>query len=191
VPSLKRYVLEMRFKPMPRYEQGAVVHPELRRPDSPVGTLFVQPRVDTREQQNVLLDDVVGGWFAVMCWNNSPREILGAKAFADWQALGAKLVALRPLTQLHWDGDDDPDVTVVGDRTGQLKAWFDAHQESVLFLRPDRCVAGACIAQLAPELSASLFDVLTLTPGGNRAASPVLHVPQPSAQSARAVAGPP
>ena len=26
VPSLKRYVLEMRFKPMPRYEQGAVVH---------------------------------------------------------------------------------------------------------------------------------------------------------------------
>ena len=27
VPSLKRYVLEMRFKPMPRYEQGAVVHP--------------------------------------------------------------------------------------------------------------------------------------------------------------------
>ena len=26
VPTLKRYVLEMRFKPMPRYEQGAVVH---------------------------------------------------------------------------------------------------------------------------------------------------------------------
>src|ERR1700733_15068003 len=191
VPSLKRYVLEMRFKPMPRYEQGAVVHPEPRRDDSPVGTLFVQPRVDTREQQNVLFDDVVGGWFAVMCWNNNPREILGAKAFADWQALGAKLVAARPLTQLHWDGDDDPDVTVVGDRTGQLKAWFDGHQESVLFLRPDRCIAGACIAQLAPELSASLFEVLTLTPGGNRAASPVLYVPQPSAQSARAVAGPP
>jgi 3-(3-hydroxy-phenyl)propionate hydroxylase len=191
VPSLKRYVLEMRFKPMPRYEQGAVVHPDPRRDDSPVGTLFVQPRVDTRTQQNVLLDDAVGGWFAVICWNNNPREILGAKAFTDWQALGAKFVAARPLTQLHWDGDDDPDVTVVGDRTGELKAWFDAHLESVLFLRPDRCIAGACIAQLSPELSASLFDVLTLTPGGNRVASPVLHVPQPSAQSARAVAGPP
>jgi 3-(3-hydroxy-phenyl)propionate hydroxylase len=193
VPSLKRYVLEMRFKPMPRYEQGAVVHPEPRRADSPVGTLFVQPRVDTREQQNVLLDDVLGNGFAVMCWNNNPREILGAKAFADWQALGAKLVAARPQTQLHWDGDDDPDVVVVGDRAGQLKAWFDAHQESVLFLRPDRCVAGACIAQLAPELSSSLFDVLTLTPGGGdlRSASrPVLYVPQPSAQSARAVPGP-
>jgi 3-(3-hydroxy-phenyl)propionate hydroxylase len=191
VPSLKRYVLEMRFKPMPRYEQGAVVHAEPRRPDSPVGTLFVQPRVDTREHQNVLLDDVLGDWFAVVCWNNNPREILGATAFANWKALGAKFVATRPLSQLHWTGHDDPDVLVVGDRCGDLKAWFDTHQESVLFLRPDRCIAGACIAQLAPELSASLFDVLTLTPGGNRAASPVLYVSQPATESARAVAGPP
>jgi 3-(3-hydroxy-phenyl)propionate hydroxylase len=194
VPSLKRYVLEMRFKPMPRYEQGAVVHPEPRRADSPVGTLFVQPCVDTREQQNVLLDDVLGGWFAMLCWNNNPREILGDKAFANWKELGARFVAARPLTQLHWTGHDDPDVIVVGDRTGQLKAWFDTHQESVLFLRPDRCIAGACIAQLAPELSTSLFDVLTLTPGGGdfqSAHSPVLYVPQPAAESARTVAGPP
>jgi 3-(3-hydroxy-phenyl)propionate hydroxylase len=194
VPSLKRYVLEMRFKPMPRYEQGAIVHSvhsEPRHTDSPVGTLFVQPRVDTREHQNVLLDDVLGGWFAVLCWNNNPREILRATAFANWKALGAKFVAARPLTQLHWTGHDDPDVVVVGDRGGELKAWFDSHQESVLFLRPDRCVAGACIAQLAPEMSASLFDVLTLIPGGNRAASSVLYVPQPAPKSARAVAGPP
>ena len=32
VPSLKRYVLEMRFKPMPRYEQGAVVHQRAPQP---------------------------------------------------------------------------------------------------------------------------------------------------------------
>jgi 3-(3-hydroxy-phenyl)propionate hydroxylase len=194
VPSLKRYVLEMRFKPMPRYEQGAVVHAEPRRTDSPVGTLFVQPRVDTREQQNVLLDDVLGNWLAVLCWNNNPREILRATAFASWKALGARFVAARPLSQLHWTDHDDPDVLVVGDRCGDLKAWFDAHQESVLFLRPDRCIAGACIAQLAPELSASLFDVLTLTPGGGdfqSAHSSVLYVPQSATESARAVAGPP
>jgi 3-(3-hydroxy-phenyl)propionate hydroxylase len=197
VPSLKRYVLEMRFKPMPRYEQGAIVHSvhaEPRRADSPVGTLFVQPRVDTRERQNVLLDDVLGGWFAVICWNNSPREILGATAFANWKALGTKFVAARPLNQLHWTGHDDPDVLIVGDRGGDLKAWFDTHQESVLFLRPDRCIAGACIAQLAPELSASLFNVLTLKPGGGdfrSAPSSVLYVSQPATESARAVAGPP
>ncbi|ORW26904.1 3-(3-hydroxyphenyl)propionate hydroxylase [Mycobacterium paraense] len=193
VPSLKRYVLEMRFKPMPRYEQGAVVHGPARRAESPVGTLFVQPRVDTRTQQDVLLDDVLGDWFAVLCWNNNPRKILGDTAFAQWKAVGARFIALRPLTQLHWTGHDDPDVVVVGDRFGAVKSWFDTHQESVLFLRPDRCIAGACIAQLAPELSASLLETLTLTPGGGDLHSDtgsVLYVAQPAPESSGAVAGP-
>ncbi|HEV7583055.1 MAG TPA: bifunctional 3-(3-hydroxy-phenyl)propionate/3-hydroxycinnamic acid hydroxylase [Mycobacterium sp.] len=193
VPTLKRYVLEMRFKPMPRYEQGAVVHSVPRRAESPVGTLFIQPRVDTRTQQDVLLDDVLGTWFAVLCWNNNPRKILGDEAFAKWKSLGARFVALRPLTQLHWTGHDDPDVVVVGDRTGGLKSWFDGHQESVVFLRPDRCIAGACIAQLTPELSASLLDALTLIPGGGDVDSgngSVLYVPQPAPESSGAVAGP-
>ncbi|OBH06320.1 3-(3-hydroxyphenyl)propionate hydroxylase [Mycobacterium sp. E2699] len=197
VPSLKRYVLEMRFKPMPRYEQGAVVHNPAhsapRRAESPVGTLFIQPRVDIRTERDVLLDDVLGDWFAVLCWNNNPRKILGDEAFAKWKALGAHFVALRPLTQLHWTGHDDPDVVVVGDRGGAVKSWFDTHQESVLFLRPDRCIAGACIAQLAPELSASLLDALALTPGGgdlHHDTGSVLHVPQPAPESSGAVAGP-
>jgi 3-(3-hydroxy-phenyl)propionate hydroxylase len=193
VPSLKRYVLEMRFKPMPRYEQGAVVHSAPRRADSPVGTLFIQPRVDTRTECDVLLDDVLGDWFAVLCWNNNPRKILGEEAFASWKAVGARFIALRPVTQLHWTGHDDPDVVVVGDRAGTVKSWFDAHQESVLFLRPDRCIAGASIAQLAPELSASLLDALTLTPGGGDPQSgtgSVLYVAQPAPESSGAVAGP-
>jgi 3-(3-hydroxy-phenyl)propionate hydroxylase len=193
VPSLKRYVLEMRFKPMPRYEHGAVVHSEPRRAESPVGTLFIQPRVDTRSQHNILLDDVLGDWFAVMCWNNNPRKILGDEAFAAWKAVGTRFIALRPVTQLYWTGHDDPDVVVVGDRSGGVKSWFDTHPESVVFLRPDRCIAGACIAQRAPELSAALLDALTLTPeGGDRrsGSGSVLYVPQPAPESSGAVAGP-
>jgi 3-(3-hydroxy-phenyl)propionate hydroxylase len=194
VPSLKRYVLEMRFKPMPRYEQGAVAHPAgaVPRPGSPTGTLFVQPRVDTRTQRDVLLDDVLGNWFAVLCWNNNPRKILGERAFADWKALGARFVALRPLTQLGWTGQDDADVVIVGDRGGHLKAWFDQHEESVVFLRPDRCIAGACIAQRSAELSAALIDALSLTPEGGEsdsATGSLLYVPQPAAESTGAAAG--
>jgi 3-(3-hydroxy-phenyl)propionate hydroxylase len=195
VPTLKRYVLEMRFKPMPRYDQGAVAHLAPIGPGgtaSPVGTLFIQPRVDTRAQQDVLLDDVLGPWFAVLCWNNSPRKILGDSAFEAWKCLGTRFFALRPSTQLHWTGHDDPDMEIVGDRTGALKAWFDGHQESVLFLRPDRCIAGACIAQLAPDLSAALIDALALTPGGGdfeSATGSVLYVAQPAAESTGAAAG--
>jgi 3-(3-hydroxy-phenyl)propionate hydroxylase len=193
VPTLKRYVLEMRFKPMPRYDHGAIAHVEPRSATSPTGTLFIQPRVDTRDGQDVLLDDVIGPGFAVLSWNNNPRTLLGDAAFARWQALGATFVAARPLTQLHWNGHDDPEVTIVGDRTGALKSFFDAHAESVVFLRPDRCIAGACIAQLAPELSLALFDVLTLTTEGDRCHEPreadgaVLHVAQPAAESAGTV----
>ena len=192
VPALKRYVLEMRFKPMPRYEQGAVFHAEPRAESSPTGTLFIQPRVDTRDRQNVLLDEVLGAGFAVLCWSNNPRALLGDEVFARWKALGARFVAVRPMTQLHWTGHDDPDVVIVGDRTGALKAWFDTHTDSVLFVRPDRCIAGACIAQQAPELSASLFKVLYLTQGGgNGATGPLLYVPQPTSESSGTITGSP
>jgi len=190
VPTLKRYILEMRFKPMPRYEQGAVFHTQPREESSPTGTLFIQPRVDTRDRQNVLLDDVLGTGFAVLCWSNNPRALLGEPAFGRWKALGANFVAVRPMTQLHWPGHDDPDVVIVGDRAGALKAWFDANTDSVLFLRPDRCIAGACIAQRAAELSASLFMVLHLTQeGGNDATDTVLYVPQSTPESSGTVAG--
>ena len=192
VPTLKSYVLEMRFKPMPRYERGAVVHAQTPpAPGSVVGTLFIQPRVDTREQQNVLLDDVIGPGFAVLCWNNDPRRLLGGAEFTRWKALGAKFIALRSQTQLHWDaqGGPDPDVTVVGDRTGALKKFFDTQTDSVLFLRPDRCIAGACIAQRAPELSAALIDKLTLIPGGTDGPGPLLHVAQPTTEPSGSLGG--
>ena len=197
VPSLKRYILEMRFKPMPRYQQGAVHHTEpgaaAAGATSPTGTLFIQPRVDTREAQNVMLDDVLGTGFAVLCWSNNLRAVLGDEAFARWKALGATFVEARPMTQLHWTGHDDADVVVIGDRAGALKSWFDVYTDSVLFVRPDRCIAGACIAQRAPEVSASLFDVLCLTQGGGSSShgdtGPVLHVAQSATEPSGTVAG--
>jgi len=199
VPSLKRYVLEMRFKPMPRYQQGAVYHGESPSPKSPTGTLFIQPRVDTRDAQSVLLDDVLGSGFAVLCWSNNLRAVLGEQAFHRWKALGARFVEVRPMTQLAWPGHDDDDVVVVGDRTGALKSWFDVYTDSVLFLRPDRCVAGACIAQRAPEVSAALFAALHLVsdlpkgggsdPHGAQSDRAVLHVAQSTVESSGTVTG--
>ncbi len=179
VPGIKRYVVEMRFKPMPRYETGAVTYLHASKRDGAVGRQFIQPRVDTREARDVLLDDVLGPWFSVLCWNNDPYAVLGDEIHR-WRALGARLVELRPLSQLHWTGADRDDVVVVGDRTGALKRWFDATPSSVLFLRPDRFVAGACVAQRAPEVSRALAAALSLTVHGEEAAR---HA-QPAAQPA-------
>jgi 3-(3-hydroxy-phenyl)propionate hydroxylase len=131
----------------------------------------------------------------VLSWNNDPRKLLGNEVFERWKAIGATFVSLRPMTQLHWTVHDDPDVVIVGDRTGALKSWFDVHAESVVFLRPDRCIAGSCIAQLAPDLSEALFDVLHVVEGGDVRDvgehevddGAVLHVAQSAAQSARTI----
>lgn len=182
VPALKRYIMEMRFKPMPRYERGAVVHaPGTDARTSPVGRLFIQPKVDTRLREDVRLDDVLGPWFAIASWNNDPVTLLGPEQFEVWKRLGAHFISFRPNTQLNWPDQDHPDVEIVGDRSGALKAWFDEHEESTLFLRPDRCVAGACIAQNTASLSRSLTTALSLTTGVRHAPSALLPVAQPTA----------
>ena len=179
VPAIKRYLVEMRFKPMPRYQHGAVSYAHSSADDAVTGRQFIQPLVDTRDRQGVLLDDALGPWFSIVCWNNDPRAVLGDEA-SRWTRLGAKLIELRPSSQLPWHGNDHPDVEIVADRTGQLKRWFDANKPSVLFLRPDRFIAAACVAQHAPEISRALATALSLTAGGEDAARPVLHVAHPA-----------
>ncbi len=177
VPTVKRYLVEMRFKPMPRYSSGAVTYAHTRSDDAVVGRQFIQPRVDTRSARDVRLDDVLGPWFSVLCWNNDPLAVLGEEA-ERWLALDARLIALRPASQLHWRGSDHQEVEIVGDATGALKRWFDGQTSSVLFLRPDRFVAAACVAQHAPEVSRALAQALSLTVGGDRASRTVLHAAQ-------------
>jgi 3-(3-hydroxy-phenyl)propionate hydroxylase len=159
IPSVKRYLIEMRFKPMPAFTKGAIA-PASESESEIVGRLFPQPRVSVRGQNPRLLDDAIGPWFALLAWNNNPLALLDDDARRVARALGAQLVTVRPDQQLSWADEDSADVIIIGDRDGALKKWFDRHDESVVLLRPDRVVAGASIAQRA---SAMLRAVATAT----------------------------
>jgi len=181
-PPVKRYVAEMRYKPMPRYHRGAVVdattlesgrsaaelagtsHPvtSANIKVSPVGTQFIQPRVDTVSESDVLLDDLIGANWAVVCWAANPAQMFSADDLITLKALGATLISLRPATQLHNDPPTDGTV-VAADRTGQIKRWFDDRPTPVVFLRPDRFVAAAGLTQDAPALLASLLTAISFT----------------------------
>ncbi|MFT4011165.1 MAG: bifunctional 3-(3-hydroxy-phenyl)propionate/3-hydroxycinnamic acid hydroxylase [Nocardioidaceae bacterium] len=153
LPRVKSYIVEMRFKPMPAMREGALSHVGSQSEPSPVGQLFVQPSVSTRGGGSMRFDDAVGSWFALVVWNNNPREVLDDDALARLARLGATLVAARPAVQLEWDpGAPDDSVLVVGDVDGTLKRWFDEHTESVVLIRPDRIVAGACPAYAASDM---------------------------------------
>lgn len=153
VPPAKRYILEQRFKPVPRYTEGAVVHEDKIPKNSPVGQLFIQPRVATREQEDVPLDEVFGPWFAILAWGTDPRSYMDEEALDVWRRLGARFFTFRPMTQLWWTEGDDPEVTIVGDATGRLKRWFDDQSGSIVVLRPDRFVAGMSLAHNVSSLS--------------------------------------
>lgn len=155
IPKAKAYVVTMRFKPMPTLTTGALTTVGGVSAPPTSGRLFVQPTVATRTAPVVKLDDVLGPWFALIAWNNDPRAILDDDALRALTALDARLVTVRPLTQLHWEEpgrDLDDSVVVVGDVDGSLKKWFDAHPESVLLVRPDRIVGGASRAYAASEM---------------------------------------
>jgi 3-(3-hydroxy-phenyl)propionate hydroxylase len=162
VPAAKRYLVEMRFKPMPVFTSGALSRTESVCEPSPVGRLFPQPRVDTRDRTDVLLDDVLGPWFALLVWNNDPRALLDDDALARLQRLGVRLVALRPVHELRWTGQDHDDVVPVGDRTGRVKEWFDRRGDTCILIRPDRVVAGASPAQRASAMVRAVTDALGL-----------------------------
>ena len=153
IPTAKSYIVTMRFKPMPQMTSGALTTAGSVSAPSPVGRLFVQPTVCTSAAPSVKLDDAIGPWFALIAWNNNPREILDEDAQRRLARARVRLVTARPAVQLNWEEPEPDDaVLVVGDLDGALKRWFDAHPESVLLLRPDRIVGGASQAYAASDM---------------------------------------
>ncbi|ROZ43396.1 bifunctional 3-(3-hydroxy-phenyl)propionate/3-hydroxycinnamic acid hydroxylase [Rhodococcus sp. WS3] len=186
-PQVKSYFADMRFKPMPRYTRGVLADPNTRESgsaaakltsklipvltanvkNSPVGVQFPQPRVNSRDASDQLLDDAIGNWWSVIVWGNSPKDVLPQDSLDKLSLLGARLVAVVPETQREWAQKHmDPDVMVLGDHTGRLKKWFDDRPTPLVFLRPDRFVAGACLTQHAPETLDAILAAMKFTPVG-------------------------
>ena len=184
IPSAKRYLVEMRFKPMPTFTSGALSFAESAAaafPGRPGASS--QPRVDTREQADVRLDDVLGPWFALLVWNNDPRALLDADALARFQRLGGRLVRSAGLPALlarpgrrRRDRRRRPD--------GPAQGWFDTRPDTVLLVRPDRVVAGASPAQRASAMLRAVTDAIGLNPTAvDGSAGPCPRPPAPSSPS--------
>jgi 3-(3-hydroxy-phenyl)propionate hydroxylase len=213
LPSLKRYFVEMRFKPMPRYESGVVLLPEREQRDgflarllersghtalgrmlglmsenresllgrlvygrdsasqSPVGRMFIQPRVRSVDGAVLRLDDVIGNRFAIIGWGSDPTFGLTPEARETWKRLGGCFVIAKPDTQLIYREDVPAGVIAIGDVSGRLKDWFTRVPESVMLLRPDRFVAGMC----SPQQVSSGIEELAGKLGSQTLAFPDIH----------------
>ena len=148
IPPVKRYFLEMRFKPMPRYREGALNYgPAGFDPNSRVGRMFIQPRVGLANGWQGRFDDVVGAGFALVSWGVDPSCWLTTETKAILDALDTQLIWAVPMTGLAYETERKPEITVVGDLQERLKTWFGETPKSMVLLRPDRFVAINCSPQ--------------------------------------------
>ena len=156
VPPIKRYFVEMRFKPMPQYTRGALIVPSEK--GSPVGKMFIQPQVLTDAGTTVRLDEVIGENFAIIAWGCDPTWGLSAAQMAHWQAMGTRFIQVLPDVQLRAPSDAGHEVIRVGDSSGRLREWFARGSSSIALLRPDRFLAGLA----TPQTLGRACDELTL-----------------------------
>lgn len=162
LPPVKRYFVEMRFKPMPQYTRGALIVPSKK--GSPVGKMFIQPKVLTDAGTTVLLDEVIGENFAIIAWGCDPTWGLTPAQITQWKALGTRFIQVLPDVQLRAPSDAGPDVIRVGDSTGRLKEWFARGSSSIALVRPDRFLAGLAIPQTIDQTCEELARALKVLP---------------------------
>lgn len=162
LPPVKRYFVEMRFKPMPQYTRGALIVPTAK--GSPVGKMFIQPKVLTDAGTTVLLDEVIGDNFAIIAWGCDPTWGLSATQIAHWKALGMRFIQVLPDVQLRVPSDAGQDVIRVGDSSGRLKEWFALGTSSIALVRPDRFLAGLAIPQTVGQACDDLARALKAVP---------------------------
>ncbi len=161
VGPIRRYIAEMRFKPMPYFEQGVVVHAGKPDPRGLVGKVFIQPRIADASGQAQRLDDLIGLRFALVAWSarfdrwidEGSRELLAR--------LDTRTVIVRPVSQAL-DREPPADGVTVTDIDGSFKRWFDEAPGSIVILRPDRVVAAVCTPWQLGDTLRVLADRLCL-----------------------------
>ena len=140
-PPIRDYVMEMRWRPAPRFRAGFLVHDGRAARTTLVGRLFPQPKVTTADGRTVPLDAVLGNRFALLACTAHPDAVFAAAAHPIWDRLGATRIAVLP------PGRTCPPplgVDVVWDRSGAVAAALARYPDHALLLRPDHYVA-ACI----------------------------------------------
>jgi 3-(3-hydroxy-phenyl)propionate hydroxylase len=161
VPALRQYIAEMRFKPMPFFAEGVVVHRGTPDAKGLVGKVFMQPRVADAAGKVKRLDDAIGPRFALVCWSAHADAWIDAEARRTLDALGAMSVVVRPDCQAL-DREPPAGGIVLADTEGAFKRWFDEAPGGIVLLRPDRVVAAVCTPWELADTLRSLAERMAL-----------------------------
>ena len=159
VPGLRDYVLEMRFKPKPRFAKGFLIADADGRRATLVGRMFPQPAVITATGAKVPLDGVTGNGFTALAYGAKPGAALAALTQPVWRRLDVSRVGVLPP-----DAGEAPapgaGIEIVRDAEGALAPVLKGREGRIVLLRPDRYAAGAFAADAAPAFAEALENLI-------------------------------
>jgi 3-(3-hydroxy-phenyl)propionate hydroxylase len=139
IPKLRDYFLGMKFKPIPRFQEGFLL-PDGRSPKNTlVGRMLPQPTVRTAVGDERKLDDVMGPGFALLAVGESATSALGSLSAEAWD----KLAAVRVSILLDGKPSERRETAAVALDPANVPQRFQEYDGWTLVVRPDRYVAAA------------------------------------------------
>ena len=167
IPRVRDYVLQMKFKPMPRFVKGIVQDSGDAQRDELVGRMFIQPNVERETGHTQRFDDVVGPRFVLLSWRSDALAAAPTSLWAQLERLGcdhcvadrsrsaANEASSRGLTQATGTRIEDVDNT--------LHFWFQSKNVDWVLIRPDRFIAAAGkVGDAVPQLTTFCNTVLPI-----------------------------
>jgi len=161
-PGAKDYVLQLKFKPMSRYLNGAVVQTPalLSRKDNPVGRMFMQPTLWANDRA-VKMDDLIGSNFCIVGINKDPAKLLNVATRQVMEQMGFKTLYVRPSKSINNHKDADSTSLEAEDLQGKFRDWVMKNPTwDFVVLRPDRYVAAVCTSDSLNETVAQLISTM-------------------------------
>ena len=158
IPKFRDYVLQMKFKPMPRFSKGVVLNTGDAVQDELIGRMFIQPNLEVDSGIVTKLDDLVGGNFTLITWRCNPIINVSEGLKLSLKKINCKhLIGIRSrssIEELEPSLLNNADAEIVQDLENSLHFWFQDKKVDWILIRPDRFVAAAgksedALAQLA------------------------------------------
>lgn len=138
-PPARDYVMQMKFKPKPRYRAGFVVDDGLPDKVALSGRLFPQPSVEHPQRGTVLLDELLGTGFSLLVFGPLPGEPLTIPVLPE--ALAARRIWVLPKDyNFPWPLEHPGCDQVIRDADGAIEAALRPAGSCAVLLRPDRHV---------------------------------------------------
>lgn len=202
IPGGREYILQMKYKPVPRYREGFVVGSATADKASLVGRAFPQPTVQRLDGSRARLDDVLGQRLAVIglvpgLADALPRDVLDRLVAHDGVVVESHVTPAYRRSGQAYPAERGPSappgVVDVYDLEGGLRDLLLSRPgDQVYVVRPDRYVAAAGRLADVGRVVTQILDLLdrpVKVEPRRSAGSGSLHGPRPGAHEATAAAG--